>query len=96
MIQNQKILFTGDIGAAVFPPGKRHPVVDDFDAYLPYMEGFHRRYMSSNKACANWVDRVSSLEIRGIAPQHGAFFPEKSGSPVFKLVPTASLWRGYS
>jgi flavorubredoxin len=71
-----KILFSGDIGAAVFPQGKRYPVVEDFDAHLPYMEGFHRRYMSSNKACSNWVERVSSLELRGIAPQHGAYFPE--------------------
>lgn len=67
-----KILFTGDIGAAIFPPGKRYPVVEDFDAHSKLMEGFHKRYMASNAACRKWVDIVSSREISAIAPQHGA------------------------
>ncbi|MDO4786681.1 MAG: MBL fold metallo-hydrolase [Fretibacterium sp.] len=67
-----KILFTGDIGAALFPKGKRYPVVENFDSHLPYMEAFHRRYMASNAACRSWVRRVSSLDIEMIAPQHGA------------------------
>lgn len=67
-----KILFTGDIGAALFPKGKRYPVVTDFEAHLPYMEGFHRRYMASNAACRSWVRSVRSLDIETIAPQHGA------------------------
>lgn len=67
-----KILFTGDIGAALFPKGKRYPVVENFDSHLPYMEAFHRRYMASNAACRSWVRRVSSLDIEVIAPQHGA------------------------
>lgn len=67
-----KILFTGDIGAALFPKGKRYPVVTDFEAHLPYMEGFHRRYMASNAACRSWVRSVRSLDVETIAPQHGA------------------------
>ncbi len=67
-----KILFSGDIGAAIFPPGKRYPVVEDFDAHSKLMEGFHKRYMASNTACRKWVDIVSSREISAIAPQHGA------------------------
>jgi len=67
-----RILFSGDIGAAVFPHGKRYPEVRDFDGHVQYMEGFHKRYMASNTACRKWVDMVSRLDIDVIAPQHGA------------------------
>lgn len=67
-----KIIFTGDIGAAVFPEGKRYPIVEDFDDHVKYMEAFHRRYMASNRACKRWVKEVSALDVRAIAPQHGA------------------------
>ncbi len=70
------ILFSGDIGAAVFPTGSEYLYVEDFDKHLGYMEGFHRRYMASNKVCANWVKRVRAERINMIAPQHGAIFPE--------------------
>lgn len=67
-----KILFSGDIGAAIFPRGTRYPVAEDFDAHLKYMEGFHKRYMASNAFCRRWVKMVSSLDVEHIAPQHGA------------------------
>ncbi len=69
-----KILFSGDIGAAVFPKGNRYLIVNDFDAHTKLMEGFHRRYMKSSKACRKWVEKVSRYEISMIAPQHGAIF----------------------
>lgn len=67
-----KILFTGDIGAAVFPEGKRYPLVSDFESHLHYMEGFHKRYMTNNAACRRWVAEVEKYDVRCIAPQHGA------------------------
>lgn len=68
-----KILFSGDIGSSVFPKSQeRYPFVEDFDAHIRYMEGFHKRYMSCNAACKEWVKRVSRLEIDAITPQHGA------------------------
>lgn len=73
-----KILFTGDIGAAMLPEDKDYVFVDDFDAHLPYIESFHRRYMCSNKAARIWVDAVSKLDIDMIAPQHGAIYRGKS------------------
>jgi flavorubredoxin len=36
------------------------------------MEGFHRRYMVSNKILRLWADMVSTLPIDMIVPQHGA------------------------
>ncbi len=68
-----KILFSGDIGAAIFPRGGRYPVAEDLDSHLKYMEGFHKRYMASNAACRRWVKMVSALDVEHIAPQHGAF-----------------------
>lgn len=69
-----KVLFTGDIGAAMMPDGDGCPYVDDFTAHLPYIEGFHRRYMCSNRAARLWVEAVSQLDIDFIAPQHGPVY----------------------
>jgi flavorubredoxin len=67
-----KILFSGDIGAAVFPPNVRYPEAKNFDEHVRYMEGFHKRYMGGNAACRKWADLVSALPLDIIAPQHGA------------------------
>ncbi|WP_305909868.1 MBL fold metallo-hydrolase [Methylomarinum sp. Ch1-1] len=69
-----QILFTGDIGAAMLPPDIEYEFVDDFEAHLPYIEGFHRRYMVCNKAARLWVEAVSQLEITMLAPQHGPVY----------------------
>jgi flavorubredoxin len=68
------VLFTGDIGAAMLPVEQDYAFVDDFPAHLPYIEGFHRRYMCSNRAARIWVDAVSRLDIEVLAPQHGPVY----------------------
>ena len=67
-----RILFTGDIGAAVFPRGERVQVVEDLQNHIKYMEPFHMRYMASNAVCKKWVEKVSKYDISAIAPQHGS------------------------
>lgn len=69
---NARILFTGDIGAALMPEGNEELVVADFAAHVKYMEGFHRRWMPSNKAKNRWIERVRKLEVKLLCPQHGA------------------------
>lgn len=69
-----KILFTGDIGAAMMPTEKDEPYVDDFKSHLPFIEAFHRRYMCSNKAIRCWLDNIATLDIDMIAPQHGPVY----------------------
>jgi flavorubredoxin len=71
---SSKILYTGDLGASL---GNTYPEVPDFDAHVPYMEGFHRRYMASNAAMRLWADLAVQFDIEVIAPQHGAFFRGK-------------------
>jgi flavorubredoxin len=73
-----KILFSGDIGAAMLPEDMDYPFVDDFVAHLPYIEGFHRRYMCSNRAARIWVKTVSGLDVDIIAPQHGPIYRGKA------------------
>lgn len=73
-----KILFSGDIGAAMLPTDKDYAFVDDFDAHLPYIEGFHRRYMCANRAARVWVKAVSKLNVDIIAPQHGPIYRGKA------------------
>lgn len=69
-----KTLFTSDIGAAVFPSNGQYLFVEDFDSHLKIMEGFHKRYMASNKVIKKWMSKLDTLEIETIAPQHGALF----------------------
>ncbi len=71
------ILFTGDIGAAVFPEGGERLFVEDFDSHLPLIAGFHERYMASNAATRRWCDAVRRLGPAMIAPQHGAVYKDK-------------------
>jgi len=66
-----KILYSGDLGASV---EQDYREVTDFEAHLPYMEGFHRRYMASKSVLRAWVAMVRTLEVETIAPQHGAMF----------------------
>ncbi len=69
-----KILYTGDLGASL---GQDYTHVTDFEAHLPFMEGFHKRYMASNRAMRLWAARARRLDIEMIAPQHGAMLPGK-------------------
>jgi flavorubredoxin len=70
-----KIFYSGDLGASI---GTEAREVADFDAHLPHMEGFHKRYMAGNKALRAWVAMARKLEIETIAPQHGALFKGKA------------------
>lgn len=68
-----KILFSGDIGAALEAPGM--PMfVDNFDAHIEKMRYFHQRWMPSNQAKRAWIERVRHLDIDILAPQHGRIF----------------------
>ncbi len=75
-----KILFSGDLGASIGPD---YVEVSDFEAHIPYMEGFHRRYMPSGHANRQWAAMVSALDIQMIVPQHGAIFPTPALSRQF-------------
>nr|WP_319478753.1 MBL fold metallo-hydrolase [Marispirochaeta aestuarii] len=67
-----KILFSGDIGTAVFPEGKEYPEVEDFENHTRLMEPFHARAMGSNQAAARWISMCRKLDVSILAPQHGA------------------------
>ena len=73
-----RILYPGDLGSSV---GQDYREVTDFDAHVPLMDGFHRRYMSSTAAMRAWVAMIRPLDVQMIAPQHGALFrgPEMVG-----------------
>ena len=72
-----KILFSGDIGAALLPIEETDIFVRDFDQVIKAAEGFHRRWMGSNSAKLAWCERVSKLDINMMCPQHGAIFQGK-------------------
>jgi flavorubredoxin len=69
-----KILFSGDVGAALLPADQSGLVVTDFDRHIRFAEGFHRRWMGSRQAVLAWCQRVARLDIEQLCPQHGAIY----------------------
>jgi flavorubredoxin len=72
-----KVLFSGDVGAALLPPEHNELFVKDFAAHIRHAEGFHRRWMGSNEAKRQWCERASQLEIDLLCPQHGSIYQGK-------------------
>lgn len=69
-----KILFTGDMGASLVEDAAP---VESFEEHIQYMEGFHRRYMVSNKVMSLWANMVREMDVEMIVPQHGRMFKGK-------------------
>lgn len=69
-----KILFSSDTGAALLPPDYDSIFVKNFDTHIPYMEGFHKRWLPSNHAKNDLIQRLRTLDIDMMCPQHGAIF----------------------
>lgn len=68
-----KILMSGDVGAAL--EACEAPLfVENFEEHIPKMKMFHQRWMPSNRAKNDWVNRVRGLDIEYMAPQHGRIF----------------------
>lgn len=72
-----KILFSGDMGTSIVSHTEADSPVEDFNAHIQRMEGFHRRYMISNKICRYWVTMVRQMDVEWIVPQHGKSFKGK-------------------
>ena len=72
-----KILFSGDMGASIVKHDEADVPVEDFKEHIPLMEGFHKRYMISNKICRFWVHMVRQMDVESIVPQHGRAFRGK-------------------
>jgi len=69
-----KILFSGDVGAALLPTGEDGLFVENFDRHIRHAEAFHRRWMGSDRAKRDWCARVSAMDIDMLCPQHGAIY----------------------
>ncbi len=78
-----KILFSGDIGAALLPGDQSDLFVSDFAAHVRFAEGFHRRWMGSNSAKRDWCERVAKMDIDMLCPQHGAIY---QGADVMRFI----------
>ena len=65
------ILFSGDLGVNLPPPGELDKPVQRLAEIMSHMDGFHRRYMNANRVCRFWAGMVRKLDISMIVPQHG-------------------------
>ena len=72
-----KLLFSGDVGAALLPQDMPALFVQDFDRHIMHAAGFHRRWMGSNEAKLDWCERASKMQIDMLCPQHGAIYQGK-------------------
>lgn len=72
-----KILFSGDVGAALSPEIEDNLFVENFDTHIRYAEGFHCRWMGSDVAKLDWCERISRLDIDMLCPQHGSIYRGK-------------------
>lgn len=64
-----KVLYSGDLGASL---GQPYMKVANFEDHIPYMRGFHQRYIPSGRILEVWSKMIQQLDIEIIAPQHGA------------------------
>jgi flavorubredoxin len=81
-----KILFSGDMGASLVHSDEiLKPISSaaEFKDNLPAMEGFHRRYMVSNKVCRYWANMVRGMDLSMMVPQHGRYFVGKEAITAF-------------
>lgn len=78
-----RILFSGDIGAAMLPKESNDLFVKDFDKHIRQAEGFHRRWMGSKDAVLDWCERASKMQIDMMCPQHGAIY---QGADVMRFI----------
>lgn len=67
-----RILFSGDLGVSMGTSADAAKPVTSLAGHIPKMEGFHRRYMVSNKILRLWANMARTLPINMIVPQHGA------------------------
>ena len=72
--KDARILFSGDVGAAMLPHDDDSLYVTDFDQHIRHAEGFHRRWMGSTEAKLDWCTRAAALKIDMLCPQHGAIY----------------------
>ncbi len=77
------ILFSGDLGASIGPKKENITTRQEFEQHIPYMSGFHSRYIPHSSACKRWVATVQSLPIRMIVPQHGSRFTGEEAVQAF-------------
>ena len=67
-----RILFTGDLGVSMMSGAEAQKPITDLAPHIPRMEGFHRRYMVSNKILRLWTRMARELDVAMLVPQHGA------------------------
>ena len=67
-----RILFTGDLGVSMTSGAEARVPVTALAPHIPRMEGFHHRYMVSNKILRLWTAMARKLDVAMIMPQHGA------------------------
>jgi flavorubredoxin len=67
-----RILFSGDLGVSLVSGEEALKPIASLSPLPRGMEGFHRRYMVSNKVLRCWARMVRELDIDMIVPQHGS------------------------
>lgn len=81
--EKARLLFSGDVGAALLPAEANGLFVKDFDKHIVHAKGFHQRWMGSKAAVLDWCERASKMQIDLLCPQHGAIY---QGQDVMRFI----------
>ncbi len=73
-----RILFSGDLGANLCLDEELDRPATRLSQVIEYMDGFHRRYINSNKVCRYWANMVRQIDIDMIVPQHGRALTDRA------------------
>jgi flavorubredoxin len=66
-----RVLFSGDIWASIAIEWDL-VMQGDFKDYIEFMDFFHKKYISSNKASKSFLAKLKDKKIDAIFPQHGS------------------------
>lgn len=73
--ETASFLFPGDIWAALMTSWKL--TVNDFTEHRALLDIFHMDYMASNIATRGFIEKIDTLSIDAILPQHGSVIPSQ-------------------
>lgn len=69
-----RMFFSGGIGSAILPQKQNSLFVQDFDRHIRHAEDFYRRWMWSPQAKQQWCERIATMNIDMLCPQHGPIY----------------------
>lgn len=87
-----KVLYSGSVGSSLNTANATGEfVVDHFGAHVSFLEDYHGRWFSSERARDDWLAQIADLEIDFLVPHRGPAFGGKDVDSFLDWFATARL-----